>query len=243
MKAIGASKPRPATAGQIKEIKDLLLQALPKDLTYESAQQHIGNKGVFVAQVRTLIQSVAPTDVLAQWTTLYCDLFGLEVDFSGVIIPPKKKDFDRLILVPKGLTLNQTFDVCEGLIPTWRYVNDLDKEVTTNDRDPKLGPYAIWVEDLVESDGYFANVSADEAVTKKFAGITLLEHLLFHIKYFRETGKHLDVVNWTLCTGSFDSDGHVLFVSSLGGMIRIDFRSRFRRSVHSRLRCVVSVSL
>lgn len=39
-------------------------------------------------------------------------------------------------------------------------------------------------------------------------GITLLEHLLFHLKYFRETGEFLDSQRIaTLCFGSRDAYG------------------------------------
>ncbi|KKT39089.1 MAG: hypothetical protein UW28_C0040G0008, partial [Parcubacteria group bacterium GW2011_GWA2_44_13] len=32
---------------------------------------------------------------------------------------------------------------------------------------------------------------------------------LYEAKYFKETGKHLDISNWTLCSGSRYSDGGV----------------------------------
>ena len=40
-------------------------------------------------------------------------------------------------------------------------------------------------------------------------GITLEERLLLEIEYFKKTGKHLDVENWTLCSGSRYQDGYV----------------------------------
>jgi len=35
---------------------------------------------------------------------------------------------------------------------------------------------------------------------------TLREHLLQELEYFEETGKHLDLKSWTLCTGSRHGD-------------------------------------
>lgn len=43
-------------------------------------------------------------------------------------------------------------------------------------------------------------------------GITLRERLLLEIAYFKETGDHLDINNWTLCSGSRSSDGSVPYV-------------------------------
>ena len=42
--------------------------------------------------------------------------------------------------------------------------------------------------------------------------MTLLERLILEVKYFTETGKHLDVKGVTLCTGSRNSDGNVPYV-------------------------------
>jgi hypothetical protein len=47
-------------------------------------------------------------------------------------------------------------------------------------------------------------------------GITLLEHLLFHLKYFRETGQFLDRNEMrTLCFGSRDAGGCIPSVNAL----------------------------
>ena len=43
-------------------------------------------------------------------------------------------------------------------------------------------------------------------------GITLLERLQLELDYFNETGKHLDIDNLTLCSGSRYSDGSVPYV-------------------------------
>src|SRR3990167_5339132 len=40
-------------------------------------------------------------------------------------------------------------------------------------------------------------------------GITLRERLLMEILYFKETGNHLDIKGWTICSGSRGSDGGV----------------------------------
>jgi len=85
----------------------------------------------------------------------------------------------------------------------------LDEAVSINDRSPSSGSYAIWLRDRVEADEEHKNKSANYLKSANISGITLLERLLFEFKYFRETGKHLDVQNWTLCSGSRYTGGGV----------------------------------
>jgi hypothetical protein len=192
-----------------------------------------------LADVR--VYSSGQNDPIAQWTTLYAELFGLEVDLSRVSIPPKQEGFDRLILVPRELTLNQTFDVCTKLFKTWKCVEGLDEALSIRDRDPKSGSYAIWVKDSVESDKAFANASADNVEARGLKGETLLEHLLFTIKYFRETRKHLDMANWTLCTGSRSAGGRVPRVFWNGGLLSVRWSDCSDREPRTRVRQVVSL--
>lgn len=122
-------------------------------------------------------------------------------DFSSLSIPKQRKGFDRLIVVARGLTIEQAFQQCQKHFPCWKYTDrDLDVAVTTNDRNPKNGPYAIWVRDRIE---------ADQDLEQKHIPITLLEWLLLELKYFLETGQHLDIQNVTLCSGSRCADGFV----------------------------------
>ena len=51
--------------------------------------------------------------------------------------------------------------------------------------------------------------------------ITLLERLLFELKYFRESGKHLDIKNITLCSASRNTDGGVPGVDFYGSEVRV----------------------
>jgi len=53
------------------------------------------------------------------------------------------------------------------------------------------------------------NLSANDLGRRNIAGITLEERLVYELKYFEETGNHLDIKNWTLCAGSCYSDGFV----------------------------------
>ncbi len=91
----------------------------------------------------------------------------------------------------------------KSLFPVWSYYDDdeLDrdfpppKEITTREF-----PYSVEPAEL--------NVSAKDG-DPNMTGITLRERMLMEIQYFKETGNHLDVVGWTICSGSRFSDGGV----------------------------------
>ncbi|MCR4334464.1 MAG: hypothetical protein NUV47_01915 [Patescibacteria group bacterium] len=200
---------RTATPDQMKDIYGLAIQAIPTGISFESAQAIIGNKSAFITKVQDLFPDPAILhDPLKQWEVFYREEFNETHDFSEIKIPEKRECFNRLIIVPKGMTMNRAYKACEKHFPCWRYNNDLDTRVPTNDRTPSES-YAIWVRDRVEADEELKKLSANDLVDQKVGGITLLERILLELKYFRETGKHLDIKNVTLCSGSRDADGDV----------------------------------
>ena len=150
-------------------------------------------------------------DMLAGWQLLYQKLFKTHPDLSNVRIPKHRHGLDRLIVVAEGLTLNRAFDACSRNFSCWRHTDDLDRDVTHNDREPNKSTYAIWVRDVVEADRELKDLSADQLKDQRILGVTLLERLLYELKYWLETGQHLDTSNWTLCTGSRSSNGRVPF--------------------------------
>ncbi len=92
------------------------------------------------------------------------------------------------------------------LFKVWSYYDDarLDKDfpppkkITTREF-----PYSIEPTEL--------GVSAKDG-DPQMKGITLRERLLMEIQYFKETGNHLDIKGWTICSGSRYSDGDVPYV-------------------------------
>lgn len=148
-------------------------------------------------------------NILASWRTLYRDM-GIEVDFSHLRIPARREGFDRLLVIPQGLTIEAAYAYCATQFPCWRWTKkNLDEIVTHNDRDPKNGSYAIWVRDGQEPDEEWKNHSANQLAKKNISGVTLLEWLIYQPVYFKKIGKHLDMDNWTLCTGSRYDGGDV----------------------------------
>lgn len=181
-------------------------------------------------------------EVLAQWSALYREL-GIAVDFTGLKIPAKRRGFDRLIAVPQGIKIQQVYNVCIGAFPCWKWTNeDLDSVVTENDRNPADGNYAIWLRERVEADEEWKNKSADQICERGILGITLLERFLYGLKFFKETGRHLDVKKATLCSGSRYRGGGVPRVSfsKFSGGVGVDWYDPGDASGALRAREVVS---
>ena len=155
----------------------------------------------------TLGKSTEPQ--LASWVSLYAEM-DITLDPSEVKIPSRKKGFNHLIVVAKGMTAQKAYGLCKQRFSAWKYTdNDLDTAVPTNDRTADNAPYAVWVRDRQEADEELKNKSADDLAEEGIKGITLTERLLLELKFHKETGTHMDIRNWTLCSGSRYSDGDV----------------------------------
>jgi len=236
---------RAATIGQVKDIGATLLQAIPGEMSFETAADVLSRKTELIKLVRDFFPNpVNLSDPVKQWESFYQKYLGSTRDFSKVKIPERTAkqaiEFTRLIIVTGGLTRNQVYEACGKQFPCYKYADDLDQAVPTNERDPKKGSYAIWVRDTVEADEVHQNKSVDMVTKEKLATETLLERMLHELKYFAETGKHLDVSNVTLCSGSRDSDGHVPRAYWNDGKFQVDWYVAVDRFACLRPREVVS---
>lgn len=158
----------------------------------------------------------AITDIRQEWQEFYRKYFRLTVDFSDVVIPEDPGGFDRVIFIPKGLTFAAVIKAMRKRFKVYLYTENLDKDVVNNVRVADKN-YAIRVRERVEADEELKNLSANALKERGDNIITLLERLVYELKYYDETGEHLDINNWTLCAGSRDSDGSVPSVRWYGG--------------------------
>lgn len=204
---------RMMSAGQMKDLASAIVQGIPSDLTFDEAQRYISKKKVLAAEVRKIFTTSNPANELAvmlsDWQDFYRDVFGIKADFSNLTIPEKRDGFDRLLVIAKGMTPQKLYDKCAATFPSWKWTDTNLDEIVVSDRTAKNGAYAIWVRDRVEADEELKNLSANQLKELKISGITLEERLIYELKYFKETGKHLDIQNVTLCSGSRYRDGHV----------------------------------
>lgn len=158
-------------------------------------------------------------EVKTYWQTIYKKYFDMDVSSSDVVIPQKLAEGKwRLLFIPKGLTMDVTYGVYGKVISShdsnWSmrkndYFDSFDAKVTDNIRDSKNGSYAVWVRDEQESDLEYRGQSTKQADPNKTVGDTLLERMVHGIVHFIETKQHLDVVGFTLCSGSRAADGRV----------------------------------
>jgi hypothetical protein len=197
---------RPATWEQQKELIATLVQAIPR-VSFARTQYWLAHKSQLIAKVKAILAE-APEDQYADlrnyWQNFYHDVFSRTVDLSGLVIPPKREGFSRILVLIPGITAQLAFDVCTKLFKTWKYTEEgLDEVVAINDRDAnKTGAYAIWVRDRQEADRELKNRSAYNLTAQGIKCETLAERLIHELVYFKETGKHLDINNRTLCAGS-----------------------------------------
>lgn len=194
--------------------RDFLEKLHNGSITPSQAKRFLRGENPFLVPMDTANQ-------LDRWHTLLADTFGITIDIKSLTIPERRPGFDRLIVVPKGLTMNRIIEVFRTKFAVSLYVEDLDADVTTNDRT-NVETYAVWVRDNVEADEELKNLSAEQLAEKKIQGNTLMERLLLELVYFNETGKHLDVQNVTLCNGSRDSGGLVPSVDWYAVLRRLD---------------------
>jgi len=141
-------------------------------------------------------------DFIVNWQNFYKEVFNIEVNLSGIRIPKKKKGLNRLLVLIPGMTPQRLLNKCKELFRVWVWTNDDLDKIVTSDRTAQNGAYAVWVRDRVEADNELKNRSAENLKQKKISGITLEERFVYELKYFKETGKHLDIDNWTLCSDS-----------------------------------------
>lgn len=177
------------------------------------------------------------------WKDFYKKFFGVDLDLSRVRAPRAPVDwpgFDRLIVIAQGLATSRAYDVCAEHFECWYGATAVSRAIPLNDDRKPDQAYAIWVRNRVEADMELNNLSVAQLRAQGIAGITLLERMLYELKYWAETGKHLDVQAWTLCSGSCDADGGVPRVSRNAGRLEVYWDYSNGREKFIRARAVVS---
>jgi len=176
--------------------------------------------------------------VIADWQSFWLK-FGVKADLSAVKISKYSPEFSRILIIPQGLTLNQTIRFCRDRFPVSNFWNDLDKAIVQNDRLPTQ-TYAVCLRDRREADKELRNLSAIALVEKKIVGITLLERLVYELKYFDETGCHLDGEGCTLCIGSRVAGGDIPCVNWTGHL-QVSWSDKLFRDIIYYNECVRAV--
>jgi len=178
-------------------LMDLLRQIGDGSKTRQMFQAFLENRNPF-----------AITNIREEWQEFYRKYFRITVDFSDVIIPEDPGGFPRVIFIPEGLTFATVIKALREKFKVSLYTEDLDKDVTENIRIPDKS-YAIRVHGRQEADEEWKDTSASQLKEQNVNCVTLMERLVDELKWFDETGEHMDIDNWTLCAGSRYSGGRV----------------------------------
>jgi hypothetical protein len=208
-------------AQRIIEEKRLLVSEVQKVFAWRRVQEQF-DLDAHLAKARAdmmIRESARGTAVqIEEWAQFYREIFDLNVHYSEVNIPARPSGFYRLIVVAQGLTLKRIIEVARKHFPvdlggdSRRYFSTDEETRGTHDRLPTQS-YCVWVRDRIDPDEEYVYVRPGVLARDGVKCITLLEHLLFHLKYFRETGKFLDRnARQTLYAGSHYSDGGVVAV-------------------------------
>jgi hypothetical protein len=180
-------------------------------------------------------------DHLSAWA----DFYRYELDTGIELpsrVPPQVVGFDRLLVVSDRLSHAQAIRAMSerfGLSSKYEGRQlDVDQQV----RSDRSGNYAVWVRDEVDADTAMAHLSARDAAAQSITSITLLERLLFGLRRFIETGRHLDISTTTLCAGSRNADGSVPLVQwqPAFARVRVHWGPASLRSGEMRLRQVIA---
>lgn len=147
----------------------------------------------------------------------------------------KKKYFK---IVDDGkLSTSELIMECKKNFPVYSYWNE--KELDRNFPAPKKKTVRYFKK-VVEADEELKNMSVEDLEKKRIIGISLRERIIMELQYYSETGNHLDIDNWTLCSGSRSSGGNVPSAYWSGGF-SVD--RRFCGNHFSDLRAREAVSL
>ena len=202
------------TAGQMKELISAVAEGIPSNLSQETAQYWIGKKKKLSAEIRKILVGQDKNqyaDLIQDWQNFYHSL-SIDCDLSDIRIPDDPGGFDRVIIMVQGITPQAVFNLCQKEFKCWKWTDKNLDEVITSDRTTKDNAYAIRIRNSVEADKELKNLSANQLKEQNIPGITLEERLIYEIKFFKETGKHLDIQNITLCAGSRFDAGDVPYV-------------------------------
>lgn len=180
------------------------LQGSRQGLTLEQVQLFIEHRNPFAKVADGF------AELKAEWRAFYKECLNMDVDFSMLTIPKCPGSGWRLLIIAQGVLPEQVFQAMKNFFRVWKCTDkSLDDLVIYNERDSRNGAYAIWVRDNREADEAHKNKSANQVKAEKLSTETLAEREIHELKYFRETGKHLDINNVTLCSGSRYDDGDV----------------------------------
>ncbi len=172
---------------------------------------------ILVPQPLAVVQSDEPDNTESQidfWVYFYEKYFNIKLNRTDLKIPDRREGFNWLVIVARGVRLNDVWTVCKGHFQCWNYANntdDLESLMQESERGVIQVTSVFWFRDRCEADKEMQDLSANDQTKPS---ISLIARCLLELKYFNETGKKLDLYHYTLCAGSRYANGTVPVVNS-----------------------------
>ena len=143
------------------------------------------------------------------------------------------------IVEQPNLKTSEILNMCKKLFKAYSSYND--KQLDEDYPAPKEATVRYFRANI-EADEEHANKSAKQLEKENIPGITLRERLLLELQYFCVTGGHLDIKNYTFCSGSRSSGGGVPHVYWFGDYDRLSVDWRSVESCYDGIRAREAVS-
>lgn len=163
--------------------------------------------------------------ILNEWEKYFYKIHQLKADFSGVTIPEADDDdFPWFVCTPENFSTERAYSGGKQLYDKWKWTDKALDDILdlSFGRDSQKEPYIVRFHPNWEADETLKNLSADAITEKQINTSALKERLLLGDFLYWKHKKHLDVKNWTLCSGSRFSDGFVP---------RVDWLPNYRRVI------------
>ena len=222
-------------------LADVILKLKNGGLSHDELKRFAKRENPFAAEAPCTHPGLIAPDAPIDWANFYREVFGEEHDFYTLKIPVHE-GFGRTIIVAKGMMPERLFLKCLETFKAWKWTDRSLDDLVISDRTAKDGSYAVCFRNTVEADANLKLMSANDLKAANIPGITLEERLLMELKYFKETGKHLDLKNVTLCSGSRCSVGHVPSVHWRSSSHEMDISRYDADDRHDSLRAREAVS-
>jgi len=170
-------------------------------------------KGKPETAVSSKEKTAAEKEIIKEWEDFLKDCFPeKKFDLSALEIPKRtpeeEKEFTRLQFRSGSLSDEAVFLKCKEFFEAWK---DTDKSLDDVAVKKSIEDSFIWVRDTESADEKHKNKSANMIDKEGLDTESLGDRLLHELKYFKETGEHLDKKTVTI-TSSRDAAGGVWVV-------------------------------
>ncbi len=128
-------------------------------------------------------------------------------NYTNLRIPMLAQGFNWPIVTARGITNNQLVARAKKEFGVYQYIDDLAS--IRSDRNAVSSSYVVLVRDRIEADEELKNKSAETLIEESIPGIAFHERFRLEFFCWFKTGKHLYIVNATICTCSRSTDGRV----------------------------------